>query len=175
MKKLLVLGAVMLALIGCREEHRYEYRYIELGLSNGKLSINAEGRYGKNYEKDGKRQLDYSYPYHVRFTYVVTPKDALMKLSVNDIQLIGEKTGTHHTLKDIQGDKVRVYGERKFIRISAGPLTADEYEYQNYILKAKVVIYRTETDFEEQDIEVLLETEYRKERRSDWFDEKMSV
>ena len=69
---------------------------------------------------------DYSYPYHVRFTYVVTPKDALMKLSVNDIQLIGEKTGTHHTLKDIQGDKVRVYGERKFIRISAGPLTADE-------------------------------------------------
>ena len=72
------------------------------------------------------------------FDCVITPGGDLVKLSVKDIRLIGEKTGTHHTLKDIQGDKVRVYGERKFIRISAGPLTADEYQYQNYILKAKV-------------------------------------
>lgn len=175
MKKLLVLGICIVTLFGCRQINHYGYAIVEIDLFGGNFGIDVVGRYGKEYKKEGKDSLDWGSPYDVIFDYVITPGGDLVKLSVKDIRLIGEKTGTYHTLKDIQGDKVRVYGERKFIRISAGPLTADEYEYQNYILKAKVVIYRTETDFEEQDIEVLLETEYRKERRSDWFDEKMSV
>lgn len=72
MKKLLVLGAFMLALIGCREEHRYEYRPVELSLFDGKLKVIADGQYGPNYEQDGKKMLDYGYPYHIRFAYVVS-------------------------------------------------------------------------------------------------------
>ena len=175
MKKLLVLGAVMLTLIGCREEHRYEYRPVELSLFGGKLEIIADGQYGANYEQDGKKKLDYGYPYHIRFAYVVSSEQNLKFFSIKNLQLIGQRSNSEHSLGNKEDGRVRNINDEKFIMFSAGPLTADEYEYQNYILKAKVVIYRTETDFEEQDIEVLLETEYRKERRSDWFDEKMSV
>ena len=88
---------------------------------------------------------------------------------------MGEKNASQHRLDDIQSDKIRVYGERKFIRIPAGVLTAEEYEYQNYRLKATVIIYKTVTEFEEKTIDVLLETDYSRERRSDKFDEIMSV
>ena len=172
---LLMVGVFAMALLGCREVHRYDYKLAELSLLDDKFIINVIVHYGKNYEVKGKKQLDFGAPYNIVFDYVVKPNDALTKLVVKDIQLIGEKTGSKHLLTDIQGDKIRVYGERKLIRISAGPLTAEEYEYQNYTLKATVIVYKTEAEFEEQGISVLLKTDYSKERRSDWFDEKTSV
>ncbi len=174
---ILMVGAFSMVLLGCsREVHRYDYKWVELNLLDGHFIINVIGHYGKNYEEKGKKKLDFGEPYNIIFDYVVKPNDALTKLVVKDIQLTGEKTGSKHMLTDIQGDgKVRVYGERKLIRISAGPLMAEGYEYQNYTLKATVIVYKTEADFEEQDISVLLETNYSKEWRSDWFDEIMSV
>ena len=172
---LLVLGTFIVVLLGCRQVHHYGYAIVEMDLFGGNFGIDVVGQYGKESKKEGKDLLDWGAPYSIIFDYVISPNDTLVRIAIKDIQLTGKKTGFQHTLADIEGDKVRIYGERKLIRISAGPLTADEYEYQDYILKATIVIYRTETDFEEQEIEVLLKTEYRKERRSDWFDKLMSV
>ncbi len=174
-RALLMVSVLTMALFGCRQVHHYGYEIIEMDLIGGDFGIDVVGRYGKEYKEKGKDFLDWGAPYSITFDYVVTPSDDLAKLVVKDIQLVGEKTSSRHKLADIQGDKVRVYGKRKLIRISAGPLTAEEYEYQNYTLKATVIIYKTTMKFEEKKIEVLLKTEYRKERRSDWFDEKMSV
>ena len=175
MKKLLVLGVFIMALSGCRQVNHYGFEFVEQSLLEGSLSILVNGRYGEEYKKDNKNYLDWTSPYYIQFTYSVYPDSVLNKMVIKDITLAGKETGITHVLDDIKADDFRVYEKRAFFRKSAGPLTADKYEYQDYILKATVVIYRTDTDFEEQEIEVLLKTEYRKERRSDWFDEKMSV
>lgn len=172
---LLMIGILAVGLFGCREVYRYDYKLIEFDLLDGQFIINVVGRYGENYKEKGKKKLDFGAPYSIAFEYLVTPNDAVTKLEVKDIQLVGEKNGSQHSLDDIHSDKVRVYDERKFIRISAGILTAEEYDYQNYKLKATIIIYKTATEIEKKDIEILLETDYGKERRSDWFDEKMSV
>jgi len=174
-KRLLIVGILAMGLLGCREVHIYEYKYVELDLFDGALAINTEGEYGHNYEKDGKKLANYSFPYYIQFTYVVTVSDDLSKIIIKDAELFGEKTKTRHMLEGIESEKVKDYGEKRQIRISLGPLTAEEYKYQNYRGKATIIIYKTATEFEEKTIEVLLETDYKKERRSDKFDEIMSV
>jgi len=174
-RTLLIIGVLAMALFGCREIHHYGYKYVELDLFGGKLAVNTVGDFGKNYEKNGKKLADYKFPYHIQFTYILTSSDDLSKIIIQNAELIGEKTNTRHTLEAVQSEKSKVYGEKKQIRVSVGPLTADKYEYQNYTLKATVIIYKTATEFEEKELEVLLKTEYRKERRSDSFDKIMSV
>ena len=174
-KRVLLIGFFIMGLFGCREVYRYDYKLIEFDILDGQFIINVMGGYGENYEEKGKKKLDWGAPYSISFEYLVTLNDALTKLEVKGIQLVGEKNASQHRLDDIQSDKIRVYGERKFIRIPAGVLTAEEYEYQNYRLKATVIIYKTTTEFEEKTIDVLLETDYSRERRSDKFDEIMSV
>lgn len=174
-RALLILFFFIMGLFGCREVHLYKYKYLELELFDGMLIINPIGFYGRNYEKDGKKLADYSFPYSIQFTYVVTVYDDLSKIAIKDVELFGKKTKTRHTLEGVQSEEVSDYGEKRQIRVSLGPLTKDEYEYQNYQIKATFVIYKTATEFEEKTIEVLLETDYGKERRSDWFDEKTSV
>lgn len=170
-----IIGVFIMALSGCRQVNHYGFEFLEQSLLGGSLSILVNGRYGEEYKKDNKNYLDWASPYYIQFTYSVSPNGVLNKMVIKDITLAGKETGITHVLADIEADDFRVYEKRAFFRKSAGPLTADKYEYQDYILKATVVIYRTDTDLEEQEIEVLLKTEYRKERRSDWFDEKMSV
>lgn len=174
-RMLLMVGFFTMALLGCREVHRYDYKLVDIGVLDGQFIINVIGHYGKNYEEKGNKKLDFGAPYNIAFDYVVKPNDALTRLLVKDIQLVGRKTGSKHILAEVQDDNVRVYVERKLIRVAVGPLTSEEYEYQNYTLKATVIVYRTETEFEEKRISVLLETDYSRERRSDWFDEKTSV
>lgn len=172
---LVIMGVFVMVLSGCRQVNHYGFEFVKHSLLGGSLSILVNGRYGGEYEKDNKDHLDWAFPYYIQFTYSVAPDSVLNKMVIKDITLLGRETGKAHMLEDIGTEDFRIFEERALFRKSAGPLTADKYEYQDYILKATVVIYRTETDFEKQEIEVLLKTEYRKERRSDWFDEKMSI
>ena len=174
-KRFLLIGFLVMGLLSCRVVHLYEYKYVELDLFDGILAVNTEGEYGKNYEKDGKQLAGYSFPYYIQFTYIVTVSDELLKIMIKDAEVFGEKTKTRHVLEDVQSEKIKDYGEKRQVRVSLGPLTREEYEYQNYRLKATVIIYKTATEFEEKTIDVLLETDYSRERRSDKFDEIMSV
>ena len=172
---LLFLSIFSLTLLSCREEHRYDFKAIERNLLGGKFITIIGGGYGKNYEDKWKKKIDFGGPYYIAFDFAVKPNDSLRKLTIKDIQLVGQNTGTKYSLADIHGDKVRVYEEEKFIRISAGPLGLKGSEYQNYSLTATVVIHKNDTDWEEQTISILLETKYSLEWRSDWFDKLMSV
>ena len=178
---LLLSGILMMALFGCRTIHLYEYEYIEFPAFGGEFSILIGGRYGKSYEKNGKKMTDYGFPYSISFNLDVPGEDKLHKLVIKDIELVGEETGKHSRLQDVQSDWVRLFGDfmddpsMKFIRVAAGHLTAEQHEYENYTLRATVVVYRDETHYESEAISVRLVTKYWKEYTNDRFDAFMDV
>ena len=178
---LLLSGILIFLLCGCRTIHHYEYELVELPLLNGELWIVVNGRYGESYVKDGRKMTDHTFPYWIMFTFDVSPGHKLHKLVVKDIELVGEESGRHVRLPDIQTDQVRFYEQTKInlaikqARESAGPLTADGYEYENYTLRATVIVYRDDTLYESEAISVRLVTKYWKEYTNDSFDEFMDV
>lgn len=153
----------------------YGYEYIELDLLDGKFAIHLNGFLSRDYEKDGKKLIDYSFPYSIQFTYYnIDSSTRLSKLVISDILLVGAKSKSQHLLSTIESNDTRVYGEKRQIRVSTERLTSDKYQYESYILKAKVTVYKNEQVFDEE-ISVEIRTDYREEWRSDWFDEKMSI
>lgn len=176
-KKSMWLAVLVFAttIFGCREEHRYDYKLVYLSLMKGGFVVNVIGHYGKNYSEKGKDKIDFGSPYNISFEYSVDLSEEIFSLGVKDIEIVGERTGTVITLAEVKGDKVRVYGDKKSIRIAAGPLMVKREDYQNYSLKMTVVVFRNSEEYEEKIVSVILETDYRKERRSDWFDEKTGV
>ena len=170
-----VIGIFFMSLLGCREEHRYEYKSSEIDIFDGRLTVVAIGSYGENYEKDGKAMLDWGFPYSLQFTYVVPLDEPIIGLEIDDIRLIGGETGDEHVLPSLTNNDVRNYSQERLVRVSAGPLTSDEYKYQNYTLEASVIVEMVDGEFKRSEISILLETDYKKGKRSDWFDEKTGV
>ena len=173
--RVLLVGILIMGLLGCRDVHLFKYKYLEMDLFDGMLAVNPIGFYGKNYEKGGKKLAAYSFPYSIQFTYITTVSDGFSKIVIKDVELFGEKTKTRHMLEGIESEQVKDYGDKRQVRVSLGPLTKEEYEYQNYQLKATIIFYKTATEFEQKNIDIFLETDYSKERRSDKFDEIMSA
>lgn len=170
----IVWGIAMVLLMGCREVHYYEFRPLELDVLSGSMEISLVGKFGENYEKDGEKRLDWGAPYYLQFTYIVPKDDDLDSLVIKDIQLVGEESGSSHSLPDIQNNNARIYDRGKLIRVSVGPLSPDEYSYQNYILSAEIVAYADGEEVEEK-ISARIETDFRTERRSDRFDQETGI
>lgn len=177
---LLLTGILILSLCGCRTIHHYEYELVELPLLEGELWIVVNGRYGESYVQDGRKMMDHTFPYYFMFTFDIPREHKLHKLIIKDIELVGEKTGRRIRLRDIQSEQVRYYTQSKehigmkYLRESAGPLTADGYEYENYTLQATVIVYRDDTRYESEAISARLVTKYWKEYTNDSFDEFMN-
>lgn len=172
---LVFVGICIFIMFGCRTVHHYGYKYVEIDMPSGFLAIKTIGNLGENYEESGKKFIDYSFPYYIQFTYVVDSRHHLSSVALSGLELIGKKNGRQYNLGDFASKDVRIYGDKKQVRFSVGPLSATEYVYQDFSLKAIVRVYTADGEFEEREIITELKTEYRKERRSDWFDEKMSV
>lgn len=178
---LLLTSILIISLCGCRTVHHYEYEIVELPLLDGELWIVVNGRYGESYVKDEKKMTDHTFPYYLMFTMDVPREHKLYKLIIKDIELVGEDTGRRVRLPDIQSEQVRYYTQNnehagmKYLRESAGPLTADGYEYESYTLRATVIVYRDETHYESEVISVRLVTKYWKEYTNDSFDAFMDV
>lgn len=170
----IVWGISLMLLMGCREVHYYEFRPIKLDVLSGRIEISLAGQFGENFEEDGKKRLNWGAPYFLQFTYVVPKDDGLDSLVIRDIQLVGEESGTSHILPDIQSNNARTYDRGKLIRVSAGPLSSDEFSYQNYILSAVIVADANGEEVEEM-ISTRLETNFRTERRSDRFDQETGI
>ena len=62
----------------------------------------------------------------------------------------------------------------KYLRATAGPLTADGYEYESYTLRATVIVYRDETHYESEELTVRFITKYWKEYTNATFDAFMN-
>lgn len=174
-KIIYVLGVCGISLFGCRTLQHYGYEHVSIDLFEGELSIDAVGFLGDSYEKDGKKLIDYSFPYHILFSYVESRNSDLAKIILRDIELVGESSNEIYYLGDIESDDVRTYEETTQISFGVGPLSSAEYEYESYTLNATVIIYRSGEVYKEEGFSVVLKTEYRNERRSDWFDRVMGV
>lgn len=179
--RLLLIGMFVMSLFGCRTIHHYEYEYVELPVLGGELSVVVNTSYGEPYEKEGKKMIDNGFPYFISFNLDVFGRDKLHKLIIKNIELVGEETGRRSRLQDIQTDRVRFYKEskehvgKKYLRVSTGPLVAEQHEHENYTLRATVVVYRDETHYESEEITIQLVTKYWKEYTNDSFDAFMNV
>lgn len=173
---LLLFGMLIMSLWGCAVIHHYEFEGIEFPVLGGEFVLIVNGRYGEPYVKDGTKMVDRTFPYYLQFTFRTRVEYKLHQLVIKDIELVGEDSGRRIRLEDIQTDEVRVYEQTnnepaiKQARETAGPLTADGYGYENYTLRATIIIYRDETHYESEELTVQLVTKYLKEYTNATFD-----
>lgn len=167
---------VLFFMFGCREYHYYRYKNAHDEAFGGRVTVSIEGTYGENYEKDGKKMADWSFPYRLQF-YLVAPAGlGIQRMEVVDVSIKGQDSGNAHQLSGASTVKVKTdanSGETNAF-VSIGGIAKDDYEYEDYIVDARVRIFLGETKCEEKEVRVLLEADYRKGSGSDWLDEKMS-
>ena len=177
----LLLGVLMLStLLSCREVEHYLYKEIEMPLFDGQLQIQVRTT-PKDYDTDNRHLTKYADPYSLGFRFSVHRGKKLGKLSISKITLEGQKTGSVIPLlarekpyKDYKSYYRDTDLKGIFVIVGYEGETRG-WVYEPYILKAKVQVYRGDNQVDEQEIEVLLETDFKKSRRSDKFDAFMSV
>jgi hypothetical protein len=161
----------------------YEYKYTTVSILGGKLGIELSGTYSKSYRKDGRRYADFGFPYSLLFTLTMPYEKSLYKLAIKDAELVGQLSSKSYRLPDTESDdvmdpRIQTYFSEmdgRFLVASLGAITSDKYEYENFILRATVQVYEDKDNFDEKKIEVMLETDFGKEYRSDTFDKMMGV
>lgn len=176
----MILSSVLL-LFGCREYSMYTYKPVVVPLLGGELSIVVQGSYGENYSEDGKEKADYSYPYALIFGVNMPLEFELSKLAVTNIELLGESSQRLTSLPDLESHRVYEPSEIgpnstfRSARALISSLDSETLEYENYLLTATIVVFEDDEIFREESISIRLLTNFHTERRSDWFDEEMSV
>jgi hypothetical protein len=168
-------GFFFVSLFGCREINHYGYTSPSQDILGGTLSVKVVGNFGEEYERNGQKKTDWGFPYNLQFSYVVPKGNSLRKLKLKDIEITGMESGNHYELAPVESDKVRVYGADKLIRVSVGPLTEDRFKYEDYRLEMTVIVFGAESEASRESLSLVLKTDYRTEKRSDWFDEKTSI
>lgn len=175
------LGVLMFSMLwGCRVVEHYLYKDIEMPFFEGQLQIAIQAT-PKDYDTSNKRLTKYGAPYRLSFRFYTGLDEKLSKLRIRDITLQSQKNEEMIELLAREKpyiDFSKTYKDlkTKFISVMVGyeGETRDWY-YEAYILKATIRVYRDEHTFDEQEIEILLEPEFKKSRRSDTFDSIMSV
>ena len=173
---LLFFSMLIVSLWGCAVIHHYEYEGVEFPVLGGEFVLIVNPRYGEPYEKNGTTMLDSTFPYYLQFTYRVPHYHKLYRLAIKEIELVGNDSGRRIRLEDIQTDEVRIYERNnnepaiRQAREIAGPITAESYGYENYTLRATIIIYRDKTHYESEELTVQLITKYWKEYTNASFD-----
>jgi hypothetical protein len=174
----LILGIFMLSsLFGCRSVEHYLYKDLEMPLFDGLLKIEVRGT-PNDYEVKNKRVTRYEKPYSVYFKFTTHQKN-VSKLRISNVTLIGKDTGGITLLQAREQLKSSKHPYEKeevnsiFVRVGHLDETKN-LQYEPFTLKAKVWVYRDNDQIDEQDVEVTLEPDFKKTRRSDWFDGVMS-
>ena len=166
-------------LLGCRTVEHNLYKDIEMPLFEGALKIGVSAT-PKDYDVNNKRLTKYAEPYSLDFRFYTNKSEILSGLRVTDISLEGKKTGIVISLspreKKYSGSKRAYESESiKSIFVMVGyEEETQKWSYEPYTLRAKIEVYRNGTYFDEQNIEVLLEPNPKKSKRSDAFDSFMS-
>lgn len=180
---IILMASLLFYLYFSRVYNFYSYDTVSKDIIGGaELVVILEGTYSENYEKDGRKMADWSFPYYLEIYVHVPDNKKFCKLVIENIKLIGQKTGKQHVFSNVETDEIRDLSEfpgtdeegRNAI-IIIGPIDKDNYAYEDYLLTAKIKIYLTSEIFEEENVQILLKTDYYKRWRSDWFDEFMSV
>lgn len=180
-KSFLIVPMVALLMIGCREYHLYQYEPATTDILNGRLTISVIGMYGQNQTNDGKKHAEYGYPYSLQFILEMPYEYDIEGLRIANIELAGLDSGNIFTLPNVQSNKVNdpratidPDADARTVIVSIGGLTADRFKYEDYSLQATVAILGS-GELRYEVISVSLLTNFKKQKRSDWFDKLMSV
>lgn len=180
--KVFLIAFSVMFMFGCREYHLYKYDPVTLDVLGGELVIALEGTYGQNYTEEGKRLADYGAPYSLQFMLAMPYEFDLSGIEIKNIQAVGERSKTRISLPEVSSSKVKDPRKRtdpnakaRTVIASIGGLTTEKLSYETYLLTAIVVVYEDKGKTREESISVRLETSYKKDRRSDWFDKNMSI
>lgn len=163
---------------GCREYHIYEYKPVITKILDGKLVVQIVGSHGKGYEKDGKKYADYSFPYHLVFHFALPSENKLHKMVVKNLKITGIKSGRKYILPEKASTKIHgpIPEDKTYsTKVIVTGINSLDYEYEPFNLQATIEIYQNGTDFSEENIAIELETDFKKEKHSDWLDRLMSV
>lgn len=178
---ILSLGVIVLStLFGCRVVEHYLYKDIEMPFFNGVLYIEVSAT-PQDYDVDNKRITKYAEPYSLGFRFKTKKSESLRKLRISNITLEGQKSGSVMPLlarEKFYKDYSAAYEDSDikgiFVMVGYEAETLN-WSYEPYILKARIQIHRDNNEIDEQEIEILLEPNFKKSRRSDVFDSIMSV
>lgn len=180
--KILFISFTVLLMFGCREYNLYQYKPVTLSVLGGELVVALEGTYGQNYEKDGKKLADFGAPYSLRFMLSMPYEFGLSELVVKDVEVVGEESRKRVVLLDTNSRKVKDPRKRsnpdaefRTVIASISDLSSGKFLYETYHLTATVVVHEDNKSFREESISIRLETDYKTEQRSDWFDKNMSI
>lgn len=133
-----------------------------------------------NMEKEGKK-VKRGAPYYLGFTFRRDVSNKFVKMEVLDLTIIGDKTKKEAGLGDLEATRIVDLSkvdanERRLETNIATEIPVDaEMIYEAIRVRARIRIYDEENRHNEKDIDVRLDTKYRKEKRSGFFDKWMSV
>lgn len=182
MKPIAALLLLVLPLLGaCREYSYYRFKPVSLDIWRGELRIGVEGSY-RDFTENGKRYQEWADPYALVFRYYFPNTEKIDRIEVTSLLLIGNNSGTRLELAgrdSTQRTDIAKWFDKNDQRISMGlSVRAPEEKnliYEPYTLRCTFRLYSEGSLIEEKQVDVILDTDFKKGKRSDTFDALMSV
>ena len=178
--KIMSLG-ILAMLFGCREYRYYAFKPADLDLWRGQLQVQVVGEY-KDYTVDGDKYQDWGNPYHLLFFYYFPNTERVEKIEISNVVLKGLGSGTRVQLDGREGTKrtdIAKFFDKNDQRIRLSVALSDlrnhQLAYEPYLLTCVVRVHADGKVLEEKKIEVKLETDFKKGKRSDAYDALMGI
>jgi len=166
---------------GCREYRQFAFKPVEINVWHGQLLVEVEGK-PKAYEVDGKKYEDWGNPYYLLFSYYFPNTERVDKIEISNVVLAGLGSGTRVQLDSREGTKqtdIAKWFDKKDQRIRISVALSDlrnhQLVYEPYLLTCVVRVHADGKVLEEKKIEVKLETDFKKGKRSDTYDALMGI
>lgn len=174
--RLVVAMLAVTSLWGCREARIFDYQPVSLEFNGSTLLVYAEGSYGRNSEsEEGKKLIDWTFPYYITFTYSALEDLGITSLAVENIKLYGEESGVSYTLEGVSTSRLRADGDKLILRVIVGPLPSGYVDYEDLRLTADVSVEHGDGSNVYESLELVLRTSFRTESNWIWFDKQTSV
>lgn len=172
---------ILTMLTGCREYRYYAFKRVDLDLWHGQLQIEVVGSY-KDYSENDKKYQDWTNPYALAFRYFHPNSERVDKIEVSDVVLIGSTSGTKLILGGAESSHkldLAKWIDKKDQRIEMGTTISTlknmNLPYEPYQLGCVVRLYADGRLLVEKRIDVKLETDFKRGKRSDTYDALMGI
>jgi hypothetical protein len=182
LRMLLTIGALAL-FSGCRSYTHYNYKRVDLEFWRGNLEI-VMLTTSKDYTEKGLRYQVSGNPYSLVFWYGFPPSARADRLEIIDAVLTGVNSGNRIQLGRTNWsskpyNRSRSGMARKGLEMHMGTSFSDlrtqPLAFEPYVLTCIARLYVDGRILEEKRIEVRLDTDLRKGRRSDIYDALMGI
>lgn len=177
----MTIASFLFSMIGCRELNLYKFKSAFCSYENFEITVQLEGTFGKEYEFEGKKKVDWGFPYSLLFSFETLLSD-VDSIEVIDVSIIGLESQKHHVLPDSKTNRINNLSTDTTAKksgstaiISLGEIDATNYKYEDYEVSAVVLFRQRNKILFEKKLKVILKKDFKQTHRSDWFDKEMSV